>query len=64
MTENDMITAIRSYGPRSYEQDITIAWDQLLAHVRNPPPSAPEPATTAPTPPEHPSLTGTSAIPQ
>lgn len=27
VTENDMITAIRVYGPRSYEQDIITFWD-------------------------------------
>lgn len=50
MNKNELITALRAYGPRSYEQDINTAWDHLLAAVRRTPPPVPTPgaAQTAP----------------
>ena len=49
VTQNDLITVLRAYGPRSYEQDIDTPWDHLLAAVRHtssPGPTPSEPATT------------------
>lgn len=55
VTTNDLITALRAYGPRTYEQDIDTAWDHLLAAVRHPSPPQPPPSAatnTDPTPGE------------
>ena len=49
VTKNDLITALRAYGPRSYEHDIDTAWDHLLAAVRKTSSPQPTPGDSATT---------------